>query len=91
MKKSYRIDFYLENLGLAIEVKRPSIRRDMKIIESEIKEDILSYTSYPNCNSIYFLIFDPEHIIDNPQSFEEALEKKSTENYKVKVFIRPKE
>lgn len=91
MQKSHRIDFYLDNHGIAIEVKRPSKKRDKNIIEAELKEDILSYSSFPDCKSIYCFIYDPEFIIDKPRFFEEALEKKSTNNFKIRAFIRPKE
>lgn len=91
MGSSKRIDFYLEDCNIAIEVKYTSESHDEKAIGKELKEDILSYSSYPQCQSLYCLIYDPELLIHNPRSFEDDLNNKSTDKFRVKAFVRPYE
>ena len=58
-------------------------------IGDELIIDIAKYSKHPNCNSLYCFVYDPDYCIGNPKGLENDLNNKSTDEFKVKVFVRP--
>lgn len=71
---SSTIDFIIDELGLFLETKFISVKGKEKEIQKQCREDIISYGNQTNCFRIIFLIFDPNHSIDNEYAFKSGLE-----------------
>lgn len=88
---SSRIDFFLKEEEIAIEVKMTRDNLRDKEIGDQLLIDIARYKEHPNCKTLYCFVYDPNHKIYNPTGLERSLNKKSTPELQVKVFIRPTE
>jgi hypothetical protein len=86
-----RIDFLINDNQTAIEVKYAKESHKDKQIGDELIIDIDKYSKHPNCKSLYCFVYDPEYCISNPKGLENDLNNKSTDDFKVKVFVRPLE
>lgn len=86
-----RIDFLINDNQTAIEVKYAKESHKDKQIGDELIIDIAKYSKHPNCKSLYCFVYDPEYCISNPKGLENDLNNKSTDDFKVKVFVRPLE
>lgn len=84
-----RIDFLINDNQTAIEVKYAKDSHKDKQIGDELIIDIAKYSKHPNCNSLYCFVYDPDYCIGNPKGLENDLNNKSTDEFKVKVFVRP--
>lgn len=84
-----RIDFLLKEEKIAIEVKMTRETLKDKEIGEELLIDIDRYKEHPDCKMLYCFVYDPGYIIHNPTGMERDLNKKSTPELQVKVFIRP--
>lgn len=84
-----RIDFLINDNQTAIEVKYAKDSHKDKQIGDELIIDISKYSKHPNCNSLYCFVYDPDYCIGNPKGLENDLNNKSTDEFKVKVFVRP--
>ena len=84
-----RIDFLINDNQTAIEVKYAKDSHKDKQIGDELITDIAKYSKHPNCNSLYCFVYDPDYCIGNPKGLENDLNNKSTDEFKVKVFVRP--
>ncbi len=86
---STRVDFLLKDENIVIEVKKT---RD-KLADSEIGKqlilDVTHYKNHPNCKALKCFVYDPENRIKNPVGLENDLNKLSTDEMTVEVFIRP--
>lgn len=88
---SNRMDFFINDSQTAIEVKYSKNNHIEKQIGDELLIDLTKYSEYPNCKSLYCFIYDPGYCISNPKGLENDLNNKSTDSFKVKVFVRPLE
>lgn len=88
---SNRMDFLINDCQTAIEVKFSKDNHTEKQIGDELIIDITKYSEYPNCRSLYCFVYDPDYCISNPKGLENDLNNKSTDSFKVKVFVRPLE
>lgn len=86
-----RIDFLINDNQTAIEIKYAKDSHKDKQIGDELIIDIAKYSKHPNCKSLYCFVYDPEYCISNPKGLENDLNNKSTDDFKVKVFVRPLE
>lgn len=84
-----RIDFFLKDREVAIEVKMARKTLKDKVIGEQLLIDIARYKEHPNCKTLYCFVYDPNYLIHNPTGLEKDLNKKSTPELQVKVFIRP--
>ncbi|WP_417182764.1 hypothetical protein [Alistipes putredinis] len=84
-----RIDFFLKDREIAIEVKMARKTLKDKVIGEQLLIDIARYKEHPNCKTLYCFVYDPSYLIHNPTGLEKDLNKKSTPELQVKVFIRP--
>lgn len=88
---SNRMDFLINDNQTAIEVKYAKDSHKDKQIGDELLIDLAKYSEYPNCISLYCFIYDPDYCVGNPKGLENDLNNKSTDSFKVKVFVRPLE
>lgn len=84
-----RIDFLINDNQTAIEVKYAKDSHKDKQIGDELIIDIAKYSKHPNCKSLYCFVYDPDYCIGNPKGLENDLNNNSTDEFKVKVFVRP--
>lgn len=87
--KSNRMDFLLKESKTVVEVKMTRPTLNEKEIGTQLIDDIARYRSHPDCSQLICFVYDPEAIIGNPEGLERDLSNQ-TENFSVKVIIRPK-
>ena len=86
---SNRMDFLLKEANIAIEVKMTRDNLKDKEIGEQLIIDIAKYQQHPDVNTLYCFVYDPNAILHNPVGLENDLNKRSTDNFGVKVFVRP--
>lgn len=84
-----RMDFLLKDVGIAIEVKMTREKLKEKEVGEQLLVDIANYKQHPDVKALYCFVYDKENLIYNPIGIENDLNKQSTEDMQVKVFIRP--
>ena len=67
---SNRVDFLLKNESVLVETKmtRPGLT-DRKLGE-ELIIDIAHYKQNQNCKALVCFVYDPQHLLDNPNAIE---------------------
>ena len=83
------MDFLLKDEKIAIEVKMASKKLKDKEIGEQLIIDIAKYQQHPDVDTLYCFVYDPNTILHNPVGLENDLNKLSTDNFSVKVFVRP--
>lgn len=86
---SNRMDFLLKEAHIAIEVKMTRENLKDKEIGEQLIIDIAKYQQHPDVDTLYCFVYDPNTILHNPVGLENDLNKLSTDNFSVKVFVRP--
>lgn len=86
---SNRMDFLLKEAHIAIEVKMTRDNLKDKEIGNQLIIDIAKYRQHPDVDTLYCFVYDPNAILHNPVGLENDLNKHSTDNFSVKVFVRP--
>jgi len=86
---SNRMDFLLKEAHLAIEVKMTRDNLKDKEIGEQLIIDIAKYQQHPDVDTLYCFVYDPNTILHNPVGLENDLNQLSTDNFSVKVFVRP--
>lgn len=86
---SNRMDFLLKEAHIAIEVKMTRDNLKDKEIGEQLIIDIAKYQQHPDVDTLYCFVYDPNTILHNPVGLENDLNKLSTDNFSVKVFVRP--
>ena len=84
-----RIDFLLKREQTLLEVKKTRSNLKDKEIGEELLIDIARYRSHPDCKRLVCFVYDPDNLITNPRGLEDDLNKVSTDNIVVEVYIRP--
>lgn len=84
-----RVDFVLKDEKIIIEVKITSDKLNDKEIGSQLLIDIGRYRSHPDCKILTVFIYDKGDFIVNKTGLKNDLEKMSTPELKVKIFIAP--
>ena len=87
--KATRMDFLLKNESIVIEAKMTRRGLGAKEIGEQLIIDIAHYKSHPNCKSLFCLVYDPDHRVDNPRGLENDLSK-TTDGMSVRVFVVPR-
>lgn len=69
-----RMDFLLSAHGTVIELKFARDANHAKKIGEELIVDIEHYRSHPKCDTLWCVVFDPEHLIRNVEGLRKDLE-----------------
>jgi hypothetical protein len=87
--RSTRMDFLLPIHELVIETKCVRDRHHAKGVGDELLLDIGHYAAHPTCKKLWCVVYDPEHLLTNPESLKdlEGEHKKNNHNIEVRVFI----
>jgi hypothetical protein len=86
---STRVDFLLKKEKILIEVKKTRKGLSDKAVGDQLILDSQHYKVHPDCKHLICFVYDPENRIQNPRGLEEDLNRLSTEELIVEVFIRP--
>lgn len=87
---SNRMDFLLKEAQIAIEVKMTRNNLKDKEVGEQLIIDIAKYKQHPEVKTLYCFVYDPDRIIYNPTGLEKDLNQQSSDEFRVKVFVRPK-
>lgn len=87
--QSSRMDFLLKDEGIVIESKMTRQGHGNKEIANELLVDISRYKESDDCKILICFIYDKDSIIENRKGFIYDLEKNSSVDFKVRVFINP--
>ena len=86
---STRVDFLLKREKILIEVKKTRPTLKDKDIGNQLIIDIAHYKSHPDCKHLICFVYDPENLIVNPRGLEDDLNRLSSEEMLVEVYVRP--
>jgi hypothetical protein len=86
---STRIDFLLKREKILIEVKKSRPTLKDKDVGNQLIVDIAHYRSHPDCKHLICFVYDPDNLIVNPRGLEDDLNRNSSEEMIVDVFVRP--
>ena len=87
---SNRMDFLLKEAQIAIEVKMTRNNLKYKEVGEQLIIDIAKYKQHPEVKTLYCFVYDPNSNIYNPTGLEKDLNQQSSDEFRVKVFVRPK-
>ena len=68
------MDFLLPAHSLVIEMKFVRDRAHAKRIGDELIIDIEHYRKHPQCDSLWCVVYDPEHLLPNAEGLRTDLE-----------------
>lgn len=71
---STRMDFLLPKYDLVIELKFVRNKDHAKEIGKELTIDIAHYRKHPDCEHLWCVVYDPNHLIVNPEGTKRDLE-----------------
>ena len=85
---STRMDFLLPEHRTVIELKFVRDAEHAKRIGNELIVDIEHYRKHPDCGTLWCVLYDPEHLIRNPEGLKKDLEgSRSSKNGTVEVRV----
>jgi hypothetical protein len=84
------MDFLLKSEEIAIEVKKTREGLSNVELRRQLNDDIPTYKTHPDCDTLIFFIYDPDNIIENPIRFEKEFNERTTDDFRVLVYITPK-
>jgi hypothetical protein len=87
---STRMDFLLPAYRLVIETKVVRDRAHGKRVGDELVVDIDHYSKHPDCGTLWCVVYDPDHLVQNAEGLKRDLEGKRTYNgvsFVVRVFV----
>jgi hypothetical protein len=67
------VDFKSRRLRLVIEAKMPRDKAHAKRLRAELNDDIHKYRDDPNWNDLFFVIYDPGHVIEAPAALTKTV------------------
>jgi len=74
--KQARVDFWLKPEKIVVEVKMARVGHAEKEIGEELIIDIERYATIHGCETLVCLVYDPGHVIKNPEGFRADLNRK---------------
>lgn len=86
---STRIDFLLKREKILIEVKKTRPTLKDKEVGNQLIIDIAHYKSHPDCKHLICFVYDPDNLIVNPRGLEDDLNRNTTEEMIIEVYVRP--
>lgn len=84
-----RMDFLIMPYGIVVETKMTRKGLADKRIGEELLVDIARYRKHPDSRFLLCFIYDPEGRINNPTRLANELQNSSTDDFSIKVIIRP--
>jgi hypothetical protein len=84
-----RVDFVLKDEKIIVEVKMTNNSLKDKEVGSQLLIDIGRYRGHPDCRVLVVFVYDKEDYIRNKRGMITDLERLSTSDLKVEVFIEP--
>jgi hypothetical protein len=82
------MDFLLPRHKVVLELKFVRDRSNGKKIGDELIVDIDHYQRHPDCNHLWCVIFDPDHMLPNAEGLRTDLEgQRSTKNGKIHIRV----
>jgi hypothetical protein len=85
---STRMDFLLPKYKLVVELKFVRDGNHAKKIGNELIVDIGHYQRHPNCNHLWCVVFDQDHLLPNAQGLKTDLEgERSTKDGTVQIRL----
>lgn len=87
--RSTRMDFLLPAHELVIETKCVRDRQHAKNVGDELLLDIGHYAAHPTCKKLWCVIYDPEHLLTNPEGLSDldGEHKKDDRGIAVRTFV----
>jgi hypothetical protein len=87
--KSTRMDFLLPAHELVIETKCVRDRQHAKNVGDELLLDIGHYAAHPTCKKLWCVIYDPEHLLTNPEGLRDldGEHKRDNRGIAVRIFV----
>ncbi len=86
---STRVDFLLKKEKTIIEIKKTRKGLSDKEVGEQLILDSQHYKVHPDCKRLICFVYDAENKIQNPRGLEEDLNRLTTEEMLVEVYIRP--
>lgn len=83
-----QIDLYIKDINYGIEIKLAKNSIQQRQIVEQINDDIQKYQKLPNCEKIYFFIYNPDFLIKNHASFDDLPSKAG--NIEITTIVTPK-
>lgn len=87
--KSSKMDFIIKSHQIVVELKMSRDRLGHKTVGDQLIIDIARYKAHPDCRTLLCVVYDPEHLIENPTGLENDLSR-THDNIDVRVTISPK-
>jgi REase_DpnII-MboI len=84
-----RIDFILKNEKIGIEVKMTSQKLRDKKLGEELLIDIGRYKGHQDCKTLFIFVYDKSNFIRNKHGMIKDIENNSTEEFSIRVYIKP--
>jgi hypothetical protein len=84
-----RLDFLLKKEEIVVETKMTRTNLADKKLGEELILDIAKYENHPNCKTLVIFVYDKEGYLINKSGLIDDLEKRSRDNFNVRVFISP--
>jgi hypothetical protein len=85
-----RIDFFIKQEHIAIEVKATRKGLDDDKLGAQLIEDLARYRGHPDIKTLYFFIWDPEHVIRNAAGIQCDLLREAGERRLRVIFSPPR-
>lgn len=85
---SSRMDFFLKNESIGIEVKKTRNSLLERELGAELITDKARYSRHPDCKRLICFVYDPERRLRNPNELKELED--DTGELSVKVIVSPK-
>lgn len=86
---STRVDFLLKREQILIEVKKTRPTLKDKDVGNQLIVDIAHYKSHPDCKHLICFVYDPDNLLVNPRGLEDDLNRNTSEEMIVEVYVRP--
>lgn len=84
---SSRLDFIIIDINTAIEVKMTRKGLGDKVLGEQLLVDIGRYSKRTDIKQLVFFVYDPNHLIQNPNGLKKDIENKSNDNFDIDVVI----
>lgn len=84
-----RMDFLLKKEKTIIEVKKTREGLKDKEVADQLILDAQHYKAHPDCRRLICFVYDPENRIRNPKGLENDLNRMTTDDFIMEVYIRP--